>query len=146
MQKGKKTTTNEVALLDYKKLPAFLNAQQRQEQLVIDNPFIEIRDNESFNIAKKRRTALRTGRTELQNGEKLIVSKITAFRKEVGNETEKLILITKSHEDKQQAEIERYEAEKQKIKDEADRIERERVEAIKNKIIVFKGEIKDLLY
>ena len=102
MQKEK---NSEVAILDFKSLPAYQNAEARQKQLVTDNPFITIKDSESFEIAKKRRTTLRKGRTDLQTGEKLIVTKITTFRKDVKTETEKLVAITQPHEDKQQKEI-----------------------------------------
>lgn len=123
-------------------LPELQGWKEKQEQLVIDNPFVEIVDNKSYEIACKRRTNLLKGRTSLEGQEKTIASKLAAFRKEIGAKTKELIDITEPHEDKQQAEVKRYEAiniaEKEKEKEA--RLESERVEKIKSKIESFESD------
>lgn len=142
MQENK---NSEVALIDFRKLPAYKGAKIKLNELISENPFIKIEDSESLEIAKQRRTALRKGRTELQNGEKLIASRISKFRKEVKAETEKLIKITQPYEDKQQEEIDRWEAERLKKKEEDERKEQERIDNIKNAISDFRNDIKSQL-
>ncbi len=143
MQEQTKEESTSLAILNYKDLPAYTDAKAKQERLVIENPFVEISDTESFNLAKQRRTALLKGRTELQSGEKVIVKKVSAFRKEVGEETDKLISITKPHEDKQQKEIDRYEAERQRLREEVRQKKLQRIEGIKNSIKAFKTDIQN---
>ncbi len=137
--------STDVAVLDYRNLPEYKNAKEKQKNLVKENPFIEITDNKTFDLAKKARTALRGGRYELQNGKKLITSIVAKFKKDVDGETEKLIAITLPHEEKQQAEVERWEEEKRKEKEEEQRIERERVDGIKNKINAFRFKYTELI-
>lgn len=121
-------------------LPELQGWKEKQEQLVIDNPFIEIIDNKSYEIACKSRTSLVKGRTELEKQDKLIASKLTTFRKDVKSETESLIAITLPSEEKQQEEVKRYENIKALAKAEEERIERERVEKIEKKISDFESD------
>jgi len=51
--------------INISQVPEFVDAQQTQEQLVAENPYIKITDNETYEIAKARRTALRKGRTNI---------------------------------------------------------------------------------
>lgn len=81
----------------------------KMEGLVKDNPFIEITDNESYQTAKKRRTALKSGRTEIQNQDKTIGSFISQFRKKTMAIAKDIIGIVEPHEEKQQAEIDKWE-------------------------------------
>jgi colicin import membrane protein len=121
-------------------LPELQGWKEKQEQLVIDNPFVEIIDNKSYEIACKSRTSLLKGRTELEKQDKLIASKLTAFRKDVKAETESLIAITLPSEEKQQEEVKRYENVKAVAKAEEERIERERIENIEKKISDFESD------
>lgn len=121
-------------------LPELQGWKEKQEQLVIDNPFVEIIDNKSYEIACKSRTSLLKGRTELEKQDKLIASKLTAFRKDVKSETESLIAITLPSEEKQQEEVKRYENIKAVAKAEEERIERERIEKIEKKISDFESD------
>lgn len=133
----KETTNAELIILDNldaSKLPELKGLEEKQIKLVEENPFVEITDNKSYELACKHRTALLKGRTSLESQEKLIVSKLTSFRKDVGAITKKLIDITLPNEEKQQAEVKRYENIKEAEKAEKERLERERVENIKNKI------------
>jgi len=115
-------------------LPELQGWKEKQEQLVTDNPYIEITDNKSYEVACKSRTALLKGRTELEKQDKLVASKLAAFRKDVKTETDILIAITLPSEEKQQVEVKRYEGIKEAERLERERIENNRVEGIKAKI------------
>lgn len=133
------------------KLSEFQGKKEQQEQLVKDNPFVEIIDNESYQDAKKNRTALVTGRTTLDKERKEVARKIkNIITDPVSKAYEELIGISKPHEDKQQEEVKRYEAEKEKEKKEKEIAEQRRIDEILKKIevIVFqiKNEINNLTY
>lgn len=128
----------QVLTIDLNSIPEYQGAKEKQENLVKENPYVEIDDSTTYELAKKNRTSLRQGRYELQNGEKAIASQIKKFRDFVKIETEKLISITLPHEEKQQTEVERYEAVKQAEKEERERLDRERIERNKNLIIEFR--------
>lgn len=121
-------------------LPELQGWKEKQQKLVEDNPYVEIVDNKSYEVACKSRTALLKGRTELEKQDKLIASKLTSFRKEVKAETDNLIAITLPYEEKQQSEVKRYEEIKAAEKAEKDRLEKERVEAIKKRIDDFETD------
>ncbi|ASD51853.1 hypothetical protein [Flavobacterium phage V181] len=125
--------------LDVNKLPELQGIKEQQIKLVEENTYIEIVDNKTFEEAKKRRTALLKGRTSLESQDKLIASKLTNFRKQVGNVTKELIEITLPHEEKQQEEVKRYEQAKENERLEKERLENERIEKIKNKISDFES-------
>lgn len=120
--------------LDVSKLPELSGFEQKQKDLVTENPYIEIVDNKTYEDACKRRTALLKGRTALEAQDKLIASKLTSFRKQVAEKTKTLIDITLPHEEKQQTEVKRYEAEKQAEKDAKQKEEDLRIEKIKTSI------------
>jgi len=120
-------------------LPELQGWKDKQENLVKENPFVEITDNKTYEVACKSRTALLKGRTSLEGQDKLIASKLAGFRKDVKSETEKLISITLPHEEKQQVEVKRYESIKENERLERERIENERILAIKNKIEYFES-------
>ena len=131
--------------LDAKNLPELQGLKESQLKIVDENPFIEIVDNKSYEEAKKRRTALLKGRTSLEAQEKVIASKLTAFRKQVGTVTLELIEITKPHEDKQQEEVKRYEAIKEVERAEKERLENERIDRIKKSISDFESNCFELV-
>jgi len=93
--------------------------REKQETLLKANPFIKIQDNKSYELAKKSRTALLRGRTEIEKQDKLIASRLQIFRKKVIEVKNELIAITLLSEQKQQDEVKRYE----KIKED-ERLER----------------------
>lgn len=126
-------------------LPELQGFREKQTKIVEDNPYIEIVDNKTFEEGKKRRTALLKGRTELQNQEKAISKKLNDFKSLVKSETENLIEITKPHEEKQDAEVKRYEAVKEAKKAEKERLEAERIEDIKNKISEFENTCLEII-
>ena len=128
-------------------LPELQGWKEKQQKLVEENPYVEIVDNKSYEVACKSRTALLKGRTELEKQDKLIASKLTSFRKEVKQETDNLIAITLPYEEKQQSEVKRFEEIKVAEKAEEKRIEQLRVDTIKSKINNFEtasyGVIQD---
>lgn len=126
-------------------LPELQGFKEKQLQLVDECPYVEIIDNQSYELAKKHRTALLKGRTTLESQDKLIASKLTAFRKEVASVTKELIEITLVHEEKQQSEVKRYEAIKEAEKAEKERLENERIEKIKSTISDFESCSYDLI-
>ena len=115
-------------------LPELQGLKEKQLQIVAENPFVQIVDNKTFEEAKKSRTTLVSARTEIQNQDKLIASKIKKFRESVSGISAELIAITQPHEEKQQSEVKRYEAEKEAEKLEKQRIEDERKAGIKAEI------------
>lgn len=115
-------------------LPELQGWKEKQQKLVEENPYVEIVDNKSYEVACKSRTALLKGRTELEKQDKLIASKLTSFRKEVKQETDNLIAITLPYEEKQQSEVKRFEEIKAAEKAEKDHMEQERIDCIKTRI------------
>jgi hypothetical protein len=115
-------------------LPELKGWREKQEQIVKDNPFISIEDSKSYEEAKKRRTNLVSARTTIEGQDKLIASKLSKFRKEVKAVSDELIIITKPLEEKQQAEVKRYEAIKEQEKAEKELLESKRIESIKSKL------------
>ena len=137
-----KEQTVNLETINVESLPELIGWKEKQEELVKENPFIEIVDNTTFNEAKKRRTALVKGRTAIQAQDKLIASKLKDFRQKVADVSQSLIEITLEHEEKQQAEVKRYEEVKEQARLEKERIEKERVEKIKVQIEVVFEEWK----
>lgn len=132
-----KAVKSEVIVLDNLKtsnLPELIGWKEKQEKLVNDNPYVEIIDTKTYNEACKSRTNLLKGRTELQNQDKAVASKLASFRKEVGTETGILIDITKPHEEKQDTEVKRWEDIKTKEKEEKANAEANRIKAIQDKL------------
>lgn len=119
-------------------LPELKGIKEKQKQVVKDNPFVAIVDRETYEQAKKHRTALRTARTEIQDQDKVIVAKIKTFRETVAEVTAELIEITRPFENKQQEEVKRYEAEKEAERNEKIRLNEERIEGLETEIRAFK--------
>lgn len=133
-------TALQLSDLKVNNLPELQGWKEKQEKLVSENPFVEIIDNKSYEVACKSRTALLKGRTELEKQDKLIASQLTSFRKDVKSETDNLIAITLPFEEKQQTEVKRYEAIKEAEKKEKERLEQERIDKIKTKIDLFETD------
>lgn len=120
--------------LDANLLPELQGWKDKQEALVSSHPFVSITDNQSYEVAKKHRTALVTGRTDIEKQEKLIASKLKSFREKVSEASQQLILISLPFETKQQDEVRRYEELKTQEKAEKERLEAERKDKIKKRI------------
>src|SRR5690606_26785266 len=103
-----KNTKQIVTIEDFKvtNLAEFQGKKEQQEQLVKDNPYTEVVDTETYETAKKHRTALVTGRTSLDKEKKAVSKRIKEIIVEpVSVAYDDLILITKPHEEKQQEEV-----------------------------------------
>lgn len=124
----------EIENLEQKQISELKNLTEKQLQIVKENPFVEIINNETYDLAKKTRTNLVSARTEIEKQDRLIASKIKKFREATQSVTLELINITKPHEDKQQQEVKRFEKIKEDEKLEKIRIEEERKTKIKTKI------------
>lgn len=129
-----KNTSLQLEDLKVSNLPELQGWREKQEKLVEENPYVEIIDNKTYEIACKNRTSLLKGRTELEKQDKLIASKVASFRKEVKTETDNLIAITFPSEEKQQIEVKRYEGIKEQERLDKARLEQERVDTIKSKV------------
>ncbi|MEA1848990.1 hypothetical protein U9K52_08720 [Chryseobacterium sp. MHB01] len=131
------TTENqvfEIGKIQIDKLPELQGLKEKQHQAVNDNPFVVIIDNKSYEDAKKARTALVTARTGIQEQDKLLAAVIKRFREKVTAKTYELIAITKPHEEKQQAEVKRWEALKEAERQEKARMEEERKQGLRDAI------------
>lgn len=126
--------------LDVKNLTELSGWEQKQNEIVAENPFIEITDNATWEQAKRHRTALVKARTTIEGQDKVIASKLASFRKSVKEESDKLIAITLPHEEKQQDEVKRYEAIKENERLERERLELERENGIKAEISRIESE------
>lgn len=115
-------------------LPELKNWENKQHEIVKENPYIEIVDNETYKIAKQRRTNLVSGRTDIQKQDKILASKLKSIRSGFSSIAKELIEISLPLETKQQIEVKRYEQEKEREKQEKQRIEQERIDAIKSNI------------
>jgi len=135
--KTKETTIVELDKIDPLTLPELASFKEKSLTIVKENPYVEIIDNPTYELAKKARTNLRSNRTALQNQEKAIKDKLNGFKKKVENVTAELIAITEPHEIKQQTEVTRYEEIKEQERQEKARIEQERIDGIKSKIKSF---------
>ena len=135
--KTKETTIVELDKIDPLTLPELASFKEKSLIVVKENPYVEIIDNPTYELAKKARTNLRSNRTALQNQEKAIKDKLNGFKKKVENVTAELIAITEPHEIKQQTEVTRYEDIKEQERQEKARIEQERIDGIKAKIKSF---------
>lgn len=127
------------------------NKKQEQLKIVKDNPYIEIIDKETHDIARNRRTTLVTARTTLEKEQKTVVKKIKEkITTPISNVYDEFISITKPHEEKQQKEVTRWENIKKQEKAEKERLEearkqkhRDNIKAVVNTI---SEEIKNLDY
>jgi hypothetical protein len=104
-------------------LPELQGKKSEILAIIQANPFIEVTDTQSFNEAKKARTALKTARTDVEKEQKTVLLKIKTNILNVVDTAYNDLIDTdiKPFENKQQAEVKRWE----KIKED------ERLEAIR---------------
>ncbi len=115
-------------------LPELQGWKDKQLEIVKSCPFIEIKDNKTYDKAKQHRTALTYARTSITKQERILLSKIKDFRGKVSLASKELIAISLPHEQKQQEEVKRYEAKKEAEKAHKIALEKERVDTILGKI------------
>ena len=123
-------------------LVAIKERQLELKQLVKENSFIEC-TQENYEEAKKRRTALRKGRTNVQSEVKMICSKLAGVSRGVKDAGDGLILIVQKAEDKQQHSVADFEGEKERIRQEKIRQEQERKDKLKEEITSWIGGMND---
>lgn len=126
-------------------LTQFEELKKAQFELVEQNPFIDIVDAKTYDEGKKRRTALRTGRTTVQNQDKEIASRIALVRKFVKGKNDELIEIVSQAESKQQEEVSRWENAIEEKRKEKERLEKERVDKIDLMIQTFESDCYELI-
>jgi len=123
-------------------LVALKERQAELKQLVKENSFIEC-TQENYEEAKRRRTALRKGRTVVQNEVKIICSQLAGVSRGVKNAGDQLIMIVQKAEDKQQDSVGAFEEEKERIRQEKIRLEQERKDKLKEEITSWMAEMND---
>lgn len=149
---AEKKQTNKPMTLDNFKVTALAEIQGKKEALLTvikENPYVAITDNTTWEQAKKNRTALRTARTETDKEGKAILLKVKQHITEpVKNIYSEFIGIISPVEERQQAEVKRYEDIKETERLERDRIEEDRKEkhraTIKNHFESQKARIEQL--
>lgn len=127
------------------------NKRKEQLKVVEENPFIEVTDNETFTNAKKHRTALVSARTALEREKTNVIKKIKEkITIPISLKYDEFIEITKPYEEKQQAEVRRWEDIKENERKEKLRLEEERKQKhrdnIKAVVHIISEEIKNLDY
>lgn len=135
----------ELLKLDPNNLVELDQWENKLKTLVDENPFIEITDKKTFEEAKRRRTALKSGRTEVQKQDGLIATFLNNFRKSTKSKNEMLVSIVQPHEEKQQIEIDRFQVILDQEKEEKERLENERIEGIKNQIEFCKNTLQSFI-
>lgn len=135
----------ELLKLDPNNLVELDQWENKLKTLVDENPFIEITDKKTFEEAKRRRTALKSGRTEVQKQDGLIATFLNNFRKSTKSKNEMLVSIVQPHEEKQQTEIDRFQVILDQEKEEKERLENERIEGIKNQIEFCKNTLQSFI-
>lgn len=131
------------------KVDALAEVQVKKESLLAtikDNPFVEITDNASHDAAKKSRTALRTARTDTEKEEKLVLGKIKeCITDKVKNHYAGFKEIIRPAEDRQQAEVTRWEDIKEQERQEKARLDEERRQRHINAIEKFYNDTRKVI-
>lgn len=109
----------------------FSQWEQRQIQLVKDNPFINVVDRETYEIGRKRRTNLVTGRTDLQKERDAVKKELNRAKTFVAEKYDGFIAISADAEKRQQENVSVYEAQIQAEKDREALIAQERADGLR---------------
>lgn len=109
------------------------------------HPFVEITDEATAKQAKANRTALKSTRKEIENGDKALASAFSAERKEQTKIKNELVEEVKPYEEKQQAEIDRWEKIKAEKKAAKEKAEQERKAKHEATIADFVKKSKELI-
>lgn len=127
-------------------LPELQNKKQEVSAKISTFKYVEIKDNSSYEEAKKVRTGVRTIRTDLQKEQKAVDKKIKDFiLGPVKEAYEEIISAVIDVENIQQEEVTRWEDIKEKERLEKALLEIKRVEGIKAKINAYKTKWEDLI-
>lgn len=121
-------------------LPELQNKKQEVSAKLEQFKYVEIKDNTTYEEAKKSRTGARTLRTDLQKEQKAVEKKIKDHvLVPVKNAYDELIDSVLPIENKQQDEVSRWEEIKEKERQEKLLLEQQRVDGIKKCISEFKS-------
>lgn len=123
-------------------LVAIKQRKEELKQLVKENSYIGC-TQENYEEAKRRRSALRKGRTTVQNEVKVICSKLAGVSRGVKDVGDQLIMIVQKAEEKQQDSVADFEEEKERIRQEKIRLEQERKDKLKEEIVSWMGGMND---
>lgn len=141
--KKAKTDLIELSVLKVEQIKEVEGLKKKQEDVVKANPFVKIVDAESYELAKKHRTALLTASTSTEKESKNGSSFINNFKKLFQDTLAEWAGITRTKYDEQQAEVKRHEDvledERRKKKEEQDRKDQE----VKDFITSLKQSIVD---
>ena len=143
-----KTKKNEVALLDLEnfsiaQLPELQSKKEEINAVIESNPVIVVIDNETYESAKKSRTAVKTLRTGLENEQKDVKRRIKKHILDViDDEYVSLVSEVRIQEGLRQDEVTAYELKKEAEKQEKARLEQVRVDSIKKIIDDYVSEWK----
>ena len=142
MAKQETTPKFELSTLDANNLKELDGYKVKMEKIVEDHPFVEIIDNETYKTAKTARTALKSGRTEIQSQDKTIATFIRGFRTKTKEIGDSIIAIVQPYEEKQQSEIDRWETILEEKRKEKALAEEKRIHDINVKIETTKENLK----
>jgi hypothetical protein len=145
MAKQTKKQKLELATLDANNIVELDGWKAKQQSVIKENPFIEIVDRETYEVAKTRRTALVSARTGIQSQDKTIGSFLSKFRKQTMVISKDLIAITEPFEAKQQKEVSRYEEILDEKRREKELEEQKRIDKIQESIEMFSLEFSSLV-
>lgn len=121
-------------------LPELQNKKKEVSAKISTFKYVEIKDNSSYEEAKKVRTGVRTIRTDLQKEQKSVDKKIKDFILGPAKEAyEEIINAVIDVENIQQEEVTRWEDIKEKERQEKLLLEQQRFEGIKKCILEFKS-------
>ncbi len=147
-EESKAKKKNEVAIFDVKKfsiaqLPELQNKKEEIAAIIEANPIVEIVDTETYEQAKKSRTAVKTLRTGTEKEQAEVKKNVKIMVMEaIDQEYNSIVTDIKSEEKKRQDIVTAYEDKKQAEKDEKDRKEKERIQTIKDTIDNYATEWK----
>ena len=137
----KKAVKFELATLSADVLVNVTELKAKQLEIVKNNPFVAIKDNETYILAKKHRTALKTARTDREKSDKTIGSVFSQVRKGAKLLNDEVIVISRPSEDAQQTEIDGWELHLAEKKNEKERLAKERAEGFTIKIQNYENEL-----
>ena len=133
----------EISKIDTQQLKEIQGLKEKQLEIVKANPYVEIKDKETYEKAKASRTTLLTASTDVEKQESTLTKFLNGFKKSIQDKFKEFSTITREAYDKQQAEVKRYEdilaAEKERLAN----IEKERVDGLKNNISELEKEFGD---
>lgn len=147
-EQPKSKIKKEVAIFDVKKfsiaqLPQLKTKKEEIAAIIKANPIVEIIDTETYEQAKKSRTAVKTLRTGTEKEQKDVKGEVKLMVLDaIDTEYDSIITGIKAQEKLRQDIVTAWETKKQAEKDEKARLEQERIDTIKATIDNYAAEWK----